>query len=54
MGCQYGYKAYQIHGPNDRLPLQDLSHKLAMLMALTRPSRSADLANLDISRRTYS
>ena len=41
-------------GPNDRLPLQDLSHKLAMLMALTRPSRSADLANLDITRRTYS
>ena len=41
-------------GPNDRLPLQDLSHKLAMLMAFTRPSRSADLANLDITRRTYS
>ena len=28
--------------------------KLAMLIALTRPSRSADLANLDLNHRTYS
>lgn len=36
------------------LSLQDLSHKLAMLMALTRSSRSADLAILDLTFRTYS
>ena len=36
------------------MTLQDLSHKLAMLMALTRPSTSADLVSLDINRRTYS
>lgn len=41
-------------GENWTLSLQDLSHKLAMLMALTRPSRSADLAKLDLSRRSYS
>ena len=41
-------------GENQTLSLQDLSHKLAMLMALTRPSRSADLAKLDLSRRSYS
>ena len=41
-------------GPNNKLTLQNLSHKLAMLMALTRPSRSADRANLDLSHRTYS
>ena len=35
-------------GANNGLSMQDLSHKLAMLMALTRPSRSADLANLDL------
>lgn len=43
----------QLKGENKSLPLQDLSHKLAMLMALTRPSRSADLAQLDLSHRTY-
>ena len=41
-------------GANNRLSLQNLSHKLSMLMALTRPSRSADLANLDLNHRTYS
>ena len=41
-------------GANNSLSLQNLSHKLAMLMALTRPSRSADLANLDLKHRTYS
>ena len=35
-------------GDNKLLSLQDLSHKLAMLMALTRPPRSADLAKLDL------
>ena len=42
-------------GDNISLFLQDLSHKLAMLMALTRPStRSADLAKLDLHFRSYS
>ena len=41
-------------GANNSLSLQRLTHKLAMLMALTRPSRSADLANLDLNHRTYS
>ena len=42
------------NGDNKSLSLQDLSHKLAMLMALTRPSRSADLAKLDLQFRSYS
>ena len=42
------------NGDNKLLSLQDLSHKLAMLMALTRPSRSADLAKLDLQFRSYS
>ena len=41
-------------GENKSTPLQDLTHKLAMLMALTRPSRSADLAKLSLDRRSYS
>ena len=41
-------------GENESLLLQDLTHKLAMLMALTTPSRSADLANLNLDRRSYS
>ena len=41
-------------GNNTSLSLQDLSHKLAMLMALTRPSRSADVAKLDLQFRSYS
>ena len=36
------------------ISLQDWSHKLAMLMALTRPSRLADLASLDLQSRSYS
>ena len=39
-------------GENKSLPLKLLSWKLTMLLALTRPSRSADLSNLDLSRRT--
>ena len=39
-------------GENKFLPLKLLSWKLTMLLALTRPSRSADLSHLDLSRRT--
>ena len=35
-------------GENDKLSLSDLTAKTVMLLALSRPSRSADLANLDI------
>ena len=37
-------------GTNTSLSLKQLSHKLCMLLALTRPSRSADLAALQIDR----
>ena len=40
-------------GPNKDLSLKHLSWKTTMLLALTRPSRSADLANLDITGRQY-
>ena len=35
-------------GENGSLPLKSLSLKLVMLLALTRPSRSHDLSNLDL------
>ena len=41
-------------GPNSEITLSDLTHKLTMLLALTRPSRSADLANLNLQFRKYS
>ena len=40
-------------GENDTLSLQNLSYKVVMLLALTRPSRSADLAGLDLRFRRY-
>ena len=40
-------------GDNSSLTLCQLSIKTAMLLALTRPSRSVELANLDISTGTY-
>lgn len=40
-------------GDNENLSLQDLSHKLAMLLALTRPTRSVNLANLDLKFRSW-
>ena len=40
-------------GPSRDLSLLDLSLKLAMLLALTRPSRSADLCQLKVTRRRY-
>ena len=40
-------------GANDNLTLRCLTLKTVMLLALTRPSRSADLSNLDIHWRSY-
>ena len=40
-------------GDNKDLSLKHLSWKVAMLLALTRSSRSADLSQLDLSRRVY-
>jgi len=40
-------------GANDTLSLKDLTFKTVMLLALTRPSRSADLSHLEISARQY-
>ena len=40
-------------GENDALSLTDLTHKTVMLLALTRPSRSADLSHLDLRFRKY-
>ena len=39
--------------PTSALPLKLLTFKLVMLLALTRPSRSADLAALQLDRRRY-
>ena len=41
-------------GPSSSLSLKYLSFKLTMLLALTRPSRSADLASLQLSHRRFS
>ena len=41
-------------GDNEKMSLNDLSYKTVMLMALTRPSRSADIANLSLRHRKYS
>ena len=40
-------------GPSEVLPLRELSWKLAMILALTRPSRSADLVKLDLRYRRF-
>ena len=40
-------------GNNHSYSLADLTHKLVMLLALTRPSRSADFSQLDIRFRKY-
>ena len=40
-------------GPNGELTLKQLTLKTTMLLALTRPSHSADLSRLDIRSRTY-
>ena len=41
-------------GDNQNLAFADVTLKLVMLLALTRPSRSMDLTNLDIRFRHYS
>ena len=41
-------------GPTATLSLKSLIHKLVMLLALTRPSRSANLASLNLDRRRFS
>ena len=40
-------------GNNENLTLRQLTLKTVMLLALTRPSRSADLSKLDIDWRSY-
>ena len=40
-------------GPTTALPLKFLTFKLVMLLALTRPSRSADLVSLQLDRRHF-
>ena len=40
-------------GESDSLSLQILTWKLAMILALTRPSRSADLVMLDLQYRRH-
>ena len=40
-------------GPSTSLPLEDLTIKTAMLFALTRPCRGADLAALDLNNRSF-
>ena len=40
-------------GENMTLPLPALTHKTVMLLALTRPPRSADLSQLDLMGRRY-
>lgn len=40
-------------GDNESLSLQELTHKTTMLMALTRPSRSADLMQLNLHLRQF-
>ena len=40
-------------GGNESLSLKHLTWKTTMLLALTRPSRSADLSNLSVTRRQY-
>ena len=40
-------------GENNKLTLQELTWKLAMLLCLTRPSRSSDLCGLDLNFRQY-
>ena len=40
-------------GENSKLSLQEPTLKLAMLLCLTRPSRSSDLCGLDLNFRRY-
>ena len=40
-------------GDNNDLPLKQITWKTVMLLALTRPSRSADLSQLDLQTRSF-
>ena len=40
-------------GSNESLSVKQLSWKTAMLLALTHPSRSADLCQLDVKGKQY-
>ena len=40
-------------GPNENISLKQLTLKTTMLLALTRPSRSADLSKLDLQMRSF-
>ena len=44
---------FKEEGPTDSLSLQDLTIKTTMLLALTRPCRGADLAELDLNHRSF-
>ena len=44
---------FRRNGPSTSLPLEDLTIKTAMLFALTRPCRGADLAALDLNNRSF-
>ena len=44
---------FKEQGPTDSLSLQDLTIKTTMLLALTCPSRGADLAELDLNHRSF-
>lgn len=41
-------------GSNESLTLQQLTLKLVILIALTRPSHSTDLSQLDIKHQSFS
>ena len=41
-------------GPSEGLTLREITSNLAMILALTQPSRSADLAKLDLRYRRFS
>jgi len=44
---------FENNGHSTSLSLQDLTIKTAMLLALTRPCRGSDLAELDLNARSY-
>jgi len=46
-------RLFKDQGPTDSLSLQDLTMKTTLLLALTRPGRGADLAELDLNHRSF-
>ena len=55
--CTWNVQSVLLHilswGSNDSLSVKQLSWKTAMLLALTRPSRSADLSQLNVCGKQY-